>query len=182
VREVQLDVTSEASVRRLFAAAERCFGRIDVLVNNAGVGVFKPIEETTLAEWQLVMDTNLTGVFLCAREAFRHMKARGGGRIIHIGSVSGFIPIVENGAYGASKYGVRGLSHILNEEGKRLNIRSSVISLGAVYTDIWEGREGFAPSDMLALDDIAETVLDIARRPLHVRIDEVRLLPPKGVL
>jgi 3-oxoacyl-[acyl-carrier protein] reductase len=182
VREVHLEVSSEASVQELFTAMDEAYGRIDVLVNNAGVGVFKPVVDTTLDEWNEILSTNLTGLFLCSKEAFRRMKAQGGGRIINIASVSGFIPIVENGAYGASKYAVRGFSKILNEEGKHDNIRVSIISPGAVWTEIWDGREGFNPGDMLQPEDIAETVLDIAHRPLHVRIDEVKILPPKGVL
>jgi NAD(P)-dependent dehydrogenase (short-subunit alcohol dehydrogenase family) len=182
VREVHLDVDREASILELFEQLDSVYGRVDVLVNNAGIGVFKPVVETTLEEWESIMRTNMTGLFLCSREAFKRMKPQGGGRIINIASVSGFIPIVENGAYGASKYAVRGFSKILNEEGKLHNIRVSIVSPGAVYTDIWEGREGFSPSDMLKPEDIAETVLDIARRPLHVRIDEVKILPPKGVL
>ncbi|MDY7228192.1 SDR family oxidoreductase [Hyalangium rubrum] len=182
VRAVRLDVTDEASVKELFAQVDAAYGRLDVLVNNAGVGVFKPVVETTLAEWDTMLRTNLTGTFLCSKEAFRRMQRQGGGRIITIASVSGYIPIVENGAYGASKYGVRGFCKILNEEGKAHSIRVSLVSPGAAYTDIWEGREGFDPRDMLQPEDIAESVLDIARRPLHVRIDEVKLLPPKGVL
>lgn len=192
-RSAYLDVTDEQSVISFFEKVEKAHGRMDVLVNNAGMGVFKPLEETTLTEWQEVIQTNLTGLFLCSREAFKLMKKQtlgkdgveqkaSGGRIINIGSVSGYIPIAENGAYGASKYGVRGLTYILNEEGKSHNIRASIVNPGAVYTDIWEGREGFDPQDMLQPEDIAETILDIAHRPLHVRIDEVNILPPKGVL
>lgn len=215
LRQVYMDVTDENSVRYAFQEVEEVHGRLDVLVNNAGVGIFKPLEETTLTEWQQVLQTNVTGVFLCSREAVRLMKRQGsmgrgaavdgeiaptkislteedeaetrsqglaGGRIINIGSVSGYIPIPENGVYGASKYAVRGLSYILNEEGKGHNIRVSIVNPGAVYTDIWQGREGFDPEDMLQPEDIAATILDIAQRPLHVRIDEVNILPPKGVL
>jgi NAD(P)-dependent dehydrogenase (short-subunit alcohol dehydrogenase family) len=181
-----LDVTDEASVVRLFHALDtqckRLGRRLDVLVNNAGIGVFKPVLETTLAEWNAIIATNLTGVFLCSREAFRLMKDTGGGRIITISSISGYQPIVENGAYGASKFGVSGFSQILNEEGKPFNIRVSVVYPGAVYTDIWEGREGFRREDMMEAVDVAETVCDIASRPLRVRIDEVKIVPPKGVL
>lgn len=182
VREVYLDVTREPSVVALFERIDAAYGRLDVLVNNAGIGVFKPVAETTLEEWHRVIDTNLTGVFLCSREAFKRMRTQGGGRIINIASVAGCIPLAENGAYGASKYAVRGFSQILNEEGKDYNIRVSTVTPGAVYTDIWAGRPGFDRCHMLQPEDVAQTVLDIASRPLHVRIDEVTILPPKGVL
>lgn len=182
ILQAQLDVCDESSVTRLFRELEQTFTRIDVLVNNAGVGVFKPVVDTTVEEWDWVMNTNVRGLFLCSRAAFAHMRARGGGRIINIASVAGYQPIPENGAYGASKYAVRGFSQILNEEGKDCGVRVSVVSPGAVYTDIWNGRSGFDAADMLQPEDVADTVLDIARRPLRVRIDEVKIVPPKGVL
>jgi NAD(P)-dependent dehydrogenase (short-subunit alcohol dehydrogenase family) len=180
--ETHLDVVDESSIDSLFAAIEHTYGRLDVLVNNAGVGVFKPITELSLDEWQLTLATNLTGAFLCARAAFSVMKQRGGGRIIHIGSVADTHPLPTGAAYGASKFGLRGLHLVLNEEGKAFGVRSSLVSPGAVATDIWNGRPGFEPSDMLRPEDVAASVLDIARRPLSVRIDEVRLMPPKGIL
>jgi NAD(P)-dependent dehydrogenase (short-subunit alcohol dehydrogenase family) len=182
VREAFLEVTDEASVVALFSHVVASHGRLDVLVSNAGAGLFKPVTETTLEEWEGVLRTNLTGTFLCCREAFKPMRSQGGGRIIAIGSVAGYMPLAGNGAYGASKYGLRGFCEILNEEGKAHGIRVSVVHPGATYTDIWVGREGFDPKDMLQPDDVAQTVLDIARRPLHVRIDEVKILPPKGIL
>jgi 3-oxoacyl-[acyl-carrier protein] reductase len=187
VNQWPLDVTDETSVTSFFTYLTQHLSkqgkRLDVLVNNAGIGVFKPVIETTLDEWNKIIATNLTGVFLCSKEAFRLMKEDGkGGRIITISSISGYQPIAENGAYGASKFGVSGFSKILNEEGKPFNIRVSVVYPGAVYTDIWEGREGFKREDMMEAIDVAETVSDIASRPLRVRIDEVKILPPKGVL
>ncbi len=177
-----LDVTAEASVRDFFAWTDTGIGRIDALVNNAGVGVWKPLHETTLDEWNAIVATNLTGVFLCMREVIPRMIACGGGRIVNIGSIAGTIPIAENGAYGASKYGVRGLTEIVNEEYKQRGVRASLISLGAVVTEMWSERAGFDRRDMLTPDDVAATVIDIVSRPLHVRVDEVRLYPAKGVL
>ncbi|WP_367757303.1 SDR family oxidoreductase [Ammoniphilus sp. 3BR4] len=182
IREVQLDVTSEEQVKSVFQHVFSLHQRIDVLVNNAGTGIFKTVLDTSLEEWNQVIQTNLSGVFLCSKEAFRYMKVQGGGRVINLCSVSGYLPIPENGAYGASKFGVHGFSQILNEEGKRYNIRVSIVSPGAVYTDMTKDRPGFQKEDMLTPEDIAETILDIAKRPLHVRIDEVKILPPKGIL
>lgn len=182
VREARLEVTDEASVARLFARVLAAHGRLDVLVSNAGMGIFKPVEDMSLAEWEQVLSTNLTGAFLCCREAFRRMKAQGGGRIIAIGSVAGYVPLAGCTAYGASKWGLRGLCASLNEEGKAHGVRVSVVHPGATWTEIWHGREGFSAEDMLQPEDVAESVLDIASRPPHVRIDEVRILPPKGVL
>ncbi|MFC7439687.1 SDR family oxidoreductase [Laceyella putida] len=182
IKEIHLDVTDEESVKKLFAYIMKQHNRLDVLINNAGTAIFKPILETSVDEWNQVIETNVTGLFLCSREAFRIMKLQGGGRIINIASISGYIPLANNGAYGTSKYAVRGFSKILNEEGKEANIRVSVISPGAIRTGIAVDQTGFDPNDMLDPEAVAESVLDIARRPLNTHIDEVKILPPKGVL
>jgi NAD(P)-dependent dehydrogenase (short-subunit alcohol dehydrogenase family) len=182
VTAVPLDVTDEASVARLFSWLDRELGRVDVLVNNAGVAVWKPIDELSIVEWRTVIDTNLTGAFLCAREAMKRMKRTGGGRIITVGSVADRTALPECGAYGASKYGVRGLSQVITEEGKAFHVFGTLVSLGAVATEMWAGREGFDARDMLSVEDVAACIVDIARRPLSVRLDEVQLGPPKGIL
>lgn len=182
IASAPLDVTNEASVSNLFSWLDRELGKVDVLVNNAGAGIWKPIDELTLTEWRTVVDTNLTGAFLCSREAMRRMKRTGGGRIVTIGSVADRIPLAECGAYGAAKFGARGLTQVITEEGKAFRVFGTLVSLGAVATDLWQGREGFEPRDMLSPADVAACVLDVARRPLSVRIDEVQLGPPKGIL
>ncbi|WP_257454072.1 SDR family oxidoreductase [Archangium lipolyticum] len=180
--EMRVDVTDEASVASLFDRAEKELGSIALLVNCSGFGAFTPLEEMSVHDWRKTIDVNLTGTFLCAREAFRRMKARGGGRLIHIGSVSDHLALPMNGAYAASKHGVRGLTGVLNEEGKPYSIRATLISLGAVYTSFWRTRPDFSPADMLSVEEVAQTIWEIARKPLNVRVDEIRLLPPKGVL
>ncbi|AKF85285.1 oxidoreductase [Myxococcus fulvus 124B02] len=178
---MRVDVTDEASVRSLFDKASAA-GPLHLLVNCSGFGAFTPIEETSLADWRRSLDVNLTGAFLCAREAFKRMKAHGGGRIVHIGSVSDHLTLPMNGAYAASKHGLRGLTGVLNVEGKDHAIRATLLSLGAVYTAFWKTRPEFSPSDMLSVEDVAESIWEIARKPLHIRVDELRLVPSKGVL
>ena len=177
-----MDVTDEASVTSMFDRAEKALGPITLLVNCSGVGVFAPILELSVQDWRKTIDVNLTGAFICAREAFKRMKAAGGGRIIHMGSVSDHLTLADNAAYAASKHGVRGLTGVLNEEGKPCSVRATLISLGAVYTSFWHSRPEFSPADMLSMDEVAQTIWEIARKPLNVRVDEIRLLPPKGVL
>jgi NAD(P)-dependent dehydrogenase (short-subunit alcohol dehydrogenase family) len=179
---LRVDVTREDSVKSLFDRAEAATGPLAVLVNCAGVGVFKPIHETSLEEWTRTLDVNLTGTFLCAREAFRRMMSRGGGRLIHIGSVSDHLTLPMNGAYAATKHGVRGLTGVLNEEGKAHGIRATLLSLGAVYTSFWKSRPEFNPGDMLSVEDVAQCIWEISTKPSNVRVDEVRLVPPQGVL
>ncbi|WP_223632904.1 SDR family oxidoreductase [Corallococcus sp. EGB] len=179
---LHVDVTREDSVLSMFDKAEAALGPVSVLINCTGVGVFTPLHETSLEDWSRTLDVNLTGTFLCAREAFRRMKSRGGGRLIHIGSVSDHLTLPMNGAYAASKHGVRGLTGVLNEEGKAFGIRATLLSLGAVYTSFWKSRPEFSPADMLSVEDVAQCIWEVAIKPLNVRVDEVRLVPPQGVL
>lgn len=181
IATAMLDVTDEAGILRLFHWLDEQELRLDMLVNNAGVGIFKPLAETTLAEWDTVITTNLTGLFLCSREAYKLMKKQGGGRIINLSSISGYMPLAANGAYGSSKHAVRGLSQICNEEWKQDRVFVTAISAGAVATEITDHRL-FDPADMLKPEDIAQTIVELAKKPLSVRIDEIRILPPKGVL
>ncbi|KFE66738.1 3-oxoacyl-[acyl-carrier protein] reductase [Hyalangium minutum] len=179
---LRVDVTDEASVSTMFEKAEQALGPITLLVNCSGVGIFAPLSELSAEDWRRTIDVNLTGAFLCSREAFKRMKAHGGGRIIHMGSVSDHLALVHNAAYAASKHGLRGLTGVLNEEGKTSSIRATLLSLGAVYTSFWHSRPEFSPSDMLSVDDVAQSIWEIAQKPLNVRVDELRLLPSKGVL
>jgi len=187
ITEVSLDVTSEASVKALFQWLDEQLLKdpsisLYGLVNNAGIGTFKPLDQLTLEEFESNLRTNVTGSFLCARESIRRMKKSGGGRIIQIGSISDHLLLPDNGAYAASKFAARALVGIINEENKTHRIHASLVSPGATYTEIWQGREGFDPSDMLDVSEIARTVVDILARPLGVRIDEVKILPTRGVL
>lgn len=179
---VPLRVHEEASVLRLFDWIDSQKIPLRALVNNAGVGVFKPIAQTSLEEFTEVMQTNLTGSFLCMREAARRMVLQKRGRIIQLGSISDHLLLPENAAYAASKFGVRALVGILNEELKHHGVFASLVSPGATLTEIWQGRQGFNPDDMIPPAEVARTVLDILSRPANVRIDEVRILPSRGVL
>lgn len=182
VTPIALDVRDEASVRHAFGWLEGAAGQVDVLVNNAGLGLFKPLVDTTLAEWNDVLTTNLTGAFLCAREAFTRMAARGGGRIVNIGSVVDHHMLPMNGAYGASKMGLRALTEALNLEGAATGIRATLLSVGAVTTKIWDAHPQLSGAEGLTPADVARVVVDLVAQPAHVRMDEIRLMPPKGIL
>lgn len=133
---ISCDVRNEEQVKSLFDKAESVFGGVDIVVANAGIsGGKKSIEGYSLLEWNKVMETNLTGVFLTVREAFRRMKKRGG-HIIVMSSHAGVEGYAEKGAYCVSKFGVRGLAHSLGEEGRKFNINVSTICPGTVNTPI----------------------------------------------
>jgi NAD(P)-dependent dehydrogenase (short-subunit alcohol dehydrogenase family) len=134
---VPTDVTQEPSVLNLFTRARDEFGRIDVLFNNAGqFAMSAPFEDVSLEQWQAVVDTNLTGSFLCAREAFRVMKEQRpqGGRIINNGSVSAQVPRPHAVAYTASKHAITGLTKAISLEGRAYNIACGQIDIGNAAT------------------------------------------------
>jgi 2-deoxy-D-gluconate 3-dehydrogenase len=133
------DVTDEASVRQLFdQLAERC-GRLDILVNNAGTTVRKPADQLALAEWNMVMDTNLTSAFLCCRAAHPQLKAAGGGKIVNIGSMMSIFGAPYAPAYGASKGGIVQLSRALAASWAPDNIQVNAVLPGWIRTELTDG-------------------------------------------
>lgn len=173
----ECDITGEAAVDALFTSPA-----VDAVVHCAGAGIFKPFEELTPADWRTLLDVNVTGAFLVSRAAARAMRTNGGGRIVHIGSVANTRPLDGCAAYGASKAALAMLCRSMNHELAAHAIRTTFLTLGAVYTPIWESRPEFSATDMLSVDDVARAVKNIVESPLHLRIDEMTLLPPKGIL
>ncbi len=178
---VQMDVMKEADVTKVFERIEEQHECLDLLVNNAGIGVFKPFEEFSSLEWETIFQTNVLGVFQCTQKAFPLLK-KNGGRIINISSIATERKLPFNALYASSKHALRGFGGVLAEEWYRYGILVTNIHLGATYTDIWKGVEGFSAEDMLHVDDVARVVSFISTTPLHVRIDDMTVTPPKGVL
>jgi 2-deoxy-D-gluconate 3-dehydrogenase len=135
-RAIPVDVTDEASVTALISATREQYGRIDVLVNNAGTNIRKPAHELTLAEWHRVLDTNLTSAFLCARAVYPVMKAGGGGKIINVGSMMSIFGASFAPAYGASKGGMVQLTKSLATAWARDNIQVNAVLPGWIDTDL----------------------------------------------
>jgi NADP-dependent 3-hydroxy acid dehydrogenase YdfG len=135
---VPTDVTDPASVAALFSATLQRYGRVDLLFNNAGVGLSVGITEVTYEDWQRVVDTNLTGSFLCAQAAFRAMAAQEprGGRIINNGSLSAYVPRPASVAYTATKHAITGLTRSLSLEGRPHDIACGQIDVGNAHTEL----------------------------------------------
>ena len=136
VRGVDTDVADEASVAAMVKAAADEFGRIEILVNNAGIGIRKAPQDYTLDEWRKVVDVNLNGSFLCAREVYPHMTGSGGGKIINIGSMTSIFGSDWVAAYSASKGGVVQLTKSLAVAWAKDNIQVNSILPGWIHTDL----------------------------------------------
>ena len=175
---VATDVTVEDEVIGLFRRTLDAFGRVDILVNNAGVSKGSPPDELSLEVWQRVLDVNLTGAFLCSREAFKIMKTQRSGRIISIGSVSAKVPRVHSAPYTTSKFGLEGLTRSLALDGREYGIVASIIHPGNTMTPIWTGREEIARREgVMSPADLARVAVTIATLPPEVNMLESIVLP-----
>ena len=178
---VPADVADEASVQALFAAVVQRFGRLDLLFNNAGVnapGVL--LEDLPLAQWKNVVDINLTGMFLCTREAFRVMKAQTprGGRIINNGSISATAPRPNSVAYTATKHAVTGLTKTASLDGRKYDIAVGQIDIGNAATDmamrmakgVPQANGEIAVEPLMDVNIVGQSIVYMASLPLEANI------------
>ncbi len=178
---VPTDVTDPDSVRALFDATVAAFGRLDLLFNNAGTGApAVPLEELTVEQWRKVVDTNLTGPFLCTREAFQIMKAQDprGGRIINNGSVSAQVPRPNSAPYTATKHAIAGLTRSTALDGRKYDIACGQVDIGNADTDLAarmkqgiiqaDGRTAVEPT--MDVEHVARAVAYMASLPLDANV------------
>ncbi len=130
------DVTSEDGWKDVIARTTEAFGRLDVLVNNAGIAVLEPIDDLTLEDWRRQIDVNLTSVFLGCKHAMPAMRAAGGGSLVNLSSVAGLVGMARCVAYGAAKGGVRIMTKSIAIEGARDNIRCNSVHPGVIWTNM----------------------------------------------
>lgn len=174
---VACDVSAERSVRALAETVEKKFGRVDVLVNNAGIGGFStPLHQLPVEDWDRILNTNLRGVFYMIRALAPLMIQGKGGHIINISSLAGKNPLPNGAAYAASKWGLNGLSYSVAEELRGHNIRVSVICPGSTNTDL-SPHEGKSPARMLQPDDVAHIVEMLVTQAPQSFASEVLLRP-----
>ena len=180
---IECDVTDESSVKDAFNG----LNQLDILINNAGLGRFSPVDSQSKIDWDVQMDTNLTGVYLCTRTAVPLMKAQNqqtgfGGHILHIASVAGLVGNANLSAYNATKFGLRGFSEATMKELRGDGIKVSCICPGSVETEFASiaGSQG-APNPMQP-EDIASTVIHVLQAPDNYLISEVVMRPlrPRG--
>jgi 3-oxoacyl-[acyl-carrier protein] reductase len=176
------DVRDYEEVRALFAHAAAEFGGVDVLVNNAGIGLRKTVEETTPDDFRAVIETNLFGVFYCCREAIPLMRERGGGYIVNVSSLAGANPHPSMATYNASKFGLNGFSEALMQEVRHDRIKVSYVMPGSVNTEFGGDTPGPEKDWQLQPEDIARVVVDLLRhdeRSLPSRVEIRPSRPPR---
>jgi NAD(P)-dependent dehydrogenase (short-subunit alcohol dehydrogenase family) len=187
---VPTDVTDPESVRALFARTREVFGRLDLLFNNAGVSAPPiPFEDISMAQWQAVVSTNLTGPFLCAQEAFRLMKAQTprGGRIINNGSVSAHSPRPLSAPYTATKHAITGLTKSLALDGRKYDIACGQINIGNAATEmaakladgVLQANGTVAPEPLMDVDCVARAVVYMASLPLNANVQCLTVMATK---
>lgn len=174
VLAVVADVSSEAQVQHVFAQTMERFGRLDLLVNNAGTWAgYGPLDEMTLEAWENVMAVNLRGPFLCTREAMKIMKAQRGGRIINIGSIASQRVRPNSAAYSTSKHGLVGLTQVTALEGREYGISCGCLHPGNVAVD----RRANDAEPMMEVVDVARAAVAMATLSPEVNMLEATVLP-----
>ena len=176
---VATDVTDEAAVANLFAAAVARFGTVDVLINNAGIAENTPVDQTSLEHWNQVITTNLTSAFLCAKHAWPIFKAGGHGRIVNVGSISAKVPRSECPSYTASKFGLSGLTHALALDGRDHSIAVSIFHPGIVATEIMPGSVKLQENFAATPEEAAGIIIHMCDMPDHLNFYEALMVQNK---
>ena len=174
------DVSDPTEVRTLFEATREKFGRLDVLFNNAGMNApFLPLEEMPYEKWREVIDTNVTGTFLCTQQAFRLMKDQTprGGRIINNGSISAHAPRANSAPYTASKHAITGLTKSTSLDGRKYDIACGQIDIGNALTELGSRLPQAEP--MMDVNHVANAVLHMAKLPLEANVQFMTILATK---
>jgi len=179
VETLQADVRRFDDMRRVVDATVARFGGLDILINNAGVGVFAGVAAMTPEQWSEVIDTNLTGVFNATRAALPHMQRGGGGFIINISSLAGKNPFADGAAYCASKAGLNAFSEALMQEVRYDNIRVSYVLPGSVSTAFSSGDAAKGADWKIAPEEVADVVLNLLRHDPRSLPSRVELRPSK---
>jgi NAD(P)-dependent dehydrogenase (short-subunit alcohol dehydrogenase family) len=187
---VVTDVTNPVSIKALFDKTVDAFGRLDVLFNNAGIGAPPvDIDELSVEQWRAVVDTNLTGSFLCTREAFRIMKTQSprGGRIINNGSISAYAPRPNSTPYTSTKHAISGLTKSIALDGRKYDITASQIDIGNAATEmtermaagIMQANGTMAIEPRINVKHVADSIVHIANLPLEANVLFMNIMATK---
>jgi len=174
---IPCDVADPAACQRLVAQTVERLGRLDVLVNNAGFGIFKPISEMSVEEWQRQIDVNLGGVFYLSKAALSHLSATGDGFIINIGSLAGKNPFATGTGYNASKFGLVGMTEAMMLDVRHDDVRVSIIMPGSVNTHFAGMEQKAERAWKLEADDVALAVMQLLEYPKEAHVSRIEMRP-----
>jgi len=178
VEMMTCDVTQEDQVKKVYENIMSNHGKIDILINNAGMAAKAKSYEMNYDLWKKVVDVNLNGAFLCAREAMKIMVNQKSGRIINIGSISGQMSRPENAPYTATKFAIEGLTRALALDGRDHGVAVSVIHPGNAATNIWKGREEISEREgLIPLEDLGKLAVTMLTMSPNVNILGSVILP-----
>jgi NAD(P)-dependent dehydrogenase (short-subunit alcohol dehydrogenase family) len=187
---IATDVADHQSIQALFARTKEAFGRLDLLFNNAGIGApGVPLEDLTFEQWKAVVDTNLTGAFLCTQEAFKIMKSQDprGGRIINNGSISAHVPRPNSAPYTSTKHAITGLTRSTSLDGRKYDIACGQIDIGNALTDLAarmasgvpQANGTIAVEPLMDVAHVASAVLYMASLPLDANVQFMTVMATK---
>ena len=179
VETLRADVRRAEDVQHAIEATVARFGGLDIVINNAGIGIFTDVASMTTPQWTEVIETNLTGVFNVCHAALPHLRQRGGGFIINISSLAGKNPFAEGAAYCASKAGLNAFSEALMQEVRHDNIRVSYVMPGSVATEFVRGDASKGADWKIAAEEVAEVVVNLLRHPARSLPSRVELRPTR---
>jgi 3-oxoacyl-[acyl-carrier protein] reductase len=174
---IPCDVADPEACQRLIDGAVDRFGRLDVLVNNAGFGIFKAISELTVEEWRRQIDVNLGGPFYLSKAALPHLSATGDGFIINIGSLAGKNPFATGTGYNASKFGLVGMTEAMMLDVRHDDVRVSIVMPGSVNTFFGGAEQKPERAWALEADDVALAVMQVLDYPKEAHVSRVEMRP-----
>lgn len=171
------DVSDYKQVVELFAFVQEAFGPLDVLVNNAGIGIFENVRDLSVDQWKQTVETNLNGPFYCVKEAVAAFETRGAGHIVNIGSMAGAHAFAGGAAYNASKFGVMGFTEAILQDLRAKNIRVSHIMPGSVATEFSGGDAAAGSNWKIQPEDVAEVVQMVLRMQARTTVSRIEMRP-----
>jgi NADP-dependent 3-hydroxy acid dehydrogenase YdfG len=174
------DLREEAQVKNFIQSAVKKFNRLDILINNAGLGYFKAVAEMTAAEWDEMFDVNLRAVFLATREALPHLRRAGESFVINVASLAGKNTFANGGGYTATKWGLRAFAQCLMLEERKHGVHVVTICPGSVATAFGQGNERSPRSqntDIIRPEDVAQCLLAAVKMPAQVMVSEIDIRP-----
>ncbi|WP_209121572.1 SDR family oxidoreductase [Alkalihalobacillus sp. BA299] len=181
--KLPLDVSNEESVQFFYKRAIEEFQTVDVLINGAGVGTFASIIDSSTADFDKMISVNLRGTYLSCKYFGKHMAERKSGHILNLVSIAGITALPGCGGYSSSKFGVLGLTKVLQAELRQNGIQVTAILPGAVSSSFWENIDPKPDmSNMIPTETIAKHLLYLINQPAGAHIDEVTIMPPLGIL